>query len=377
MTPNAPSSRPLRVLVDAAILKPDLMGIRTYIVGMLSGLARQADVEVVVATSRPEDLEGAGELEVVTLPSGVQDFRRRAVWRERFLDGLVSRTRTDIVLAPVPELPFRRLRVPAIIVVHDVTQILAPALMGRLRWLRATLDLPRATSAASAVVCVSHATLAMLHSTVGVDPTRCVVIPEGPQLLLATDHDEGSLETEPFFLYAGTLLRHKNLPTLLRAFALTDPAIPARLVMVGPASDRELGELHRLREELGLGDRIVHRGLVSTEELGRLYADAVAVVSPSLQEGFGLPLLEAMAAGAPAIVSDLPAFREVGGDAARYVVEPLNPRRWREKLCELAGDVELRRTLGVRGREQARHFTWETVGQRFADLAFSVAGRPR
>lgn len=362
------SSRPLRVLVDAAILKPDLMGIRTYIVGVVSALSRRTDVELIVATSRPEYLPTGMGLEVIVLPRGVQDFRRRAVWRERSLHRLVSRTGADVVLAPVPELPLRRLSVPAIIVVHDVTQILAPALMGRLRWLRAMLDLPRTCSAASVIVCVSHATLVMLHSTVGVDPARCVVIPEGPQLLGEEGNDARARDAEPFFLYTGTLLRHKNVPTLLRAFALADPAIPARLVMVGPASSREMAELNHLRDELRLGDRIVHLGLVTPKRLTELYADALALVSPSLQEGFGLPLLEAMAAGTPALVSDLPAFREVGGDAARYVAEPLDPRRWHAELAELCDDAESRRTLGARGRERAQRFSWQSVGERFADV---------
>lgn len=371
------SSRPLRVLVDAAILKPDLMGIRTYVVGVVSALSRRPDFEVIVATSRPEDLPTGLGLEVIALPAHVQDFRRRALWRERNLHRLVAEARAEVLLAPVPELPVRRLPVPAVMVVHDVTQILAPALMGRLRWLRATLDLPRACAAASVVVCVSHYTLATLHSTVGVDPARCVVIPEGPQVSTNGAPRGESPDTDPFFLYAGTLLRHKNLTTLLRAFVPGDPTLPARLLMVGPASPQELGALDRLRDELGVTDRVVHLGLVTSERLAELYADALAVVSPSLHEGFGLPLLEAMAAGTPALVSELPAFRELAGDAARYVDEPLDPGRWRTELVELCADAESRRALAARGRERARRFSWESVGERFAELLLSVGPRAR
>ncbi len=374
---TAPSPRPLRVLVDAAILKPDLMGIRTYIAGIVSGLSRRPDIELIAATSRPQDLPVAAGLEVVELARGVQDFGRRAVWRERSLHRLVVRTRADAVLAPVPELPLRRLPVPSIMVVHDVTQVLAPALTGRLRWVRSTLGLPRACAAASRVVCVSNATLATLHSTVGVDPARCVVIPEGPQLLAAPGLPGAAREAEPFFLYAGTLLRHKNVPTLVRAFAAGEGAVPARLLLVGPASPEEIAELDRLRDNLGIGERVVHLGLVSPARLAELYAGALALVSPSLHEGFGLPVLEAMSVGTPALVSELPAFRELAADAARYVAEPLDPDRWRAELAALCRDAELRDTLSSRGRERARHFTWESVAERFTRLLFVVASRPR
>jgi len=372
---SAPTGRPLRVFVDAAILKPGLMGIGTYVAGVVYGLSHLPGIELIVATSRPEDLPAAPRLEVVELPRGVQDFGRRALWRERSLAGLLARTRADVLLAPVPELPLRRLRVPAVMVVHDVTQVLAPALSGRLRWLRATVGLPRACSVAARVVCVSHATLGMLHSTVGVDPDRCVVIPEGPQALTAPETARVAGDAEPFFLYAGTLLPHKNVRTLVRAFAVTGGAVPARLVLVGPASEEEAAGLDRLRDELGLGERVVHLGLVSPQRLAELYAGALALVSPSLHEGFGLPLLEALSAGTPALVSELPAFRELAGDAARYVAEPLDPNRWRVELVTLCRDAELRRTLSSRGVERARGFTWEDVGERFARVLCAVAGR--
>ncbi len=366
-------SRPLRVLVDAAILRPDLLGIRTYIDGVVSALSHRADLEVIVATSHPEDLPVDPGVEVIALPRHVQDFGRRALWRERSLHDLVRGTKADVVLAPVPELPVRRLPVPAVMVVHDVKQILAPALGGRLRWLRATLDLPRACAAASVVVCVSHSTLAALHSTVRVDPARCVVIPEAPQLSLDARSRSGhSRDADPFFLYAGALMPHKNVSTLLRAFAPGEPSLRARLVMVGSASLPELRALDRLREELGIGDRVVHLGPVTPERLGELYADALALVSPSLHEGFGLPVLEAMAAGTPALVTELPAFRELAADAARYVVEPLDPGRWRAELARLCDDPAERRALGDQGRERARRYSWERVGERFAEVLLTL-----
>src|SRR4029077_12889573 len=126
----------VRVFVDAAIVKPELGGIATYVAGVVRGLAAQPDISVSVATSAPERLTEVGDVEVLPLAESVRSFPKRVAWRERALPGLLRSHRADILLAPTIELPARRLPVPSIMVVHDLGPLQAPGLYGWGRWVR-------------------------------------------------------------------------------------------------------------------------------------------------------------------------------------------------------------------------------------------------
>src|SRR5262249_58342879 len=135
-------------------------------------------------------------------------------------------------------------------------------------------------------------------------------------------------------LCAGALEPHKNAALAVQAIALSSGG--TRLVMCGTWSSRRLARLRRLAGAVGVADRIELAGLVSDGHLAALRAAAVAVLVPSLKEGFGLPVIEAMAAGTPVLASDTPALREAGGDAARYL-PPGDPAAWAAAIDELAG----------------------------------------
>jgi GT2 family glycosyltransferase/glycosyltransferase involved in cell wall biosynthesis len=365
--------RRLRVLVDAGNLKPGQGGIRTYTMGLIRALAHEPRLELVVAASVPEVAQ-LGPLELVPLSQSTQSVAGRALWRERRLASLAKRARADIVVAPVPELPFRRLSVPTVVVVHDVGPFVAPAFYTRSKRLRYEATLRHACSRATAIVCVSQATMIALRGATGIDAARCVVIGEGPQLLGEVD-GPASPQEDPYLLYVGSLDPRKNVTTLLAAVLDAEPALPARLVITGPS---EPGEIERLRLDTRRGHaRVEHRGFVDSAELARLYRSAVGVVLPSLHEGFGLPVLEAFNAGVPVVASDIPSVREIAGDGALYVTSPLDPACWRKALRELCGDTALRDRLRADGRAVAKTYTWESVASRFAQLlaATSTGGR--
>jgi len=360
--------RRVRVLVDAANLKPGQGGIRTYTMGLIRALAKEPRLSVVVATSLPEVAE-LGDVEVVALDPSTQSVVGRALWRERRLPGLVEQTRADVLVAPVPELPFRRLDVPTIVVVHDVGPFVAPAFYTRNKRMRYTATLRHACSRATAIVCVSNATLVGLRGAIGADPDRCVVIGEGPQPLVRPAAD-GAGTDDPFVLYVGSLDPRKNVDTLVSAVVEAVPPLPARLVIAGPA---ERGERERLPLSRGR-DRVEHLGFVDAATLASLYRSCLAVVLPSLYEGFGLPVLEAFAAGAPVVTSDIPTAREIAGDAALYVPRPLDPASWADALRTVASDDALRARLREAGAGVAAEYTWPAVGRAFAELVAATAG---
>jgi glycosyltransferase involved in cell wall biosynthesis/GT2 family glycosyltransferase len=362
--------RPLRVLVDATNLKPGQGGIRTYTIGLLEALAAQPELSLVVATSVLEVAE-LGPMELVPVSARTQGVAARALWRERNLSSLARSLHADVVLTPVPELPLRQLPVPSVVVVHDVGPLVAPAFYSLPKKLRYQAFLPRTCRAASAVVCVSEATLEGLRTATGTDPRRCEVIGEGPQLLDgATEHQ--SVE-EPYLLYVGSLDPRKNVDTLVDAFVAADPPLAAKLFIVGPTEPRSMSALKRRIARRGLDDRVRHLGFVGPERLAVLYRGASALVLPSLYEGFGLPVLEAMKIGTPVVASDIAPLREVAGDAALYVSRPLDAEAWRGALARISLDPALRDELSGRGAMAATRFSWANVGRRFSDLLHRVA----
>jgi glycosyltransferase involved in cell wall biosynthesis len=170
---------------------------------------------------------------------------------------------------------------------------------------------------------------------------------------------------EPYFLYVGNIKRHKNVPLLLRAFGRVTDRIPHKLVLIG--RHEGLRADPSVAEEIArLGARAIFVGEVSKPLVQRYVAHAEALVTASLYEGFGLPPLEAMAAGCPCIVSRAGSLPEICGDAALYC-DPTDEASVATQLLALAGDASLRETLIARGRAQAKLFSWDKAAAIIAE----------
>lgn len=178
----------------------------------------------------------------------------------------------------------------------------------------------------------------------------------------------------PYFLFVSTLEPRKNVPFLLEVYAraAAEGNLPHRLVLVGTPgwlSD----PVFETAERLALGDRVVFAGSVPPEDLSTYYRYATLFLFPSLYEGFGLPPLEAQAAGAPVVASDTSSLPEVLGDGA-VLLPPDDADAWAEAIIGLAGDEERRRELAERGRKNARRFSWEKTARATLAVYSSVAG---
>ena len=361
----------LRVFVDGAIMKPQLGGIATYTSELANALARRSDAAVCVATSTRTGLAPSPALDTIELPPSVRGFARRLVWRERHLTALVSAWNASVVLAPTVELPIRGLPVPAIMVVQDVGAVQMPELYGRLRWLRFAAGIPLACRRADHVVCTSHATLAALRASVRPFDTQCTVIGAAGRALPQMPRAPRAL---PYILNIGSMLAHKNVRTLVEA--LDDPALSdAELLLAGPLNEHERVRFNAWRDATKVPSRVKHLGFVSAAELANLYAGAAVVALPSLYEGFGLPLLEAMQCGAPAVASSIPAHREVGGDAAIYVEQPLNSTDWARALAAVIRTPDLGEALSRKGHDRASGITWDRIAEEMVTLMRDVVAR--
>jgi alpha-1,3-rhamnosyl/mannosyltransferase len=183
----------------------------------------------------------------------------------------------------------------------------------------------------------------------------------------------------PFALYVGGISPNKNLAMLIRAFARSGArAQGAQLLLVGDyLSDGFKGnyaELKALVAELELGSQVVFTGFVPDEELCRLYNTCTLFVMPSLDEGFGLPAIEAMACGRPVIVSSGNSLEEVVGDAG-LTVDPNNAEELAAAMDRLFCSEDLRRSLGVRAIRRASEFSWETAARQLLEVFERARGR--
>jgi glycosyltransferase involved in cell wall biosynthesis len=176
--------------------------------------------------------------------------------------------------------------------------------------------------------------------------------------------------TGPYLLYVGTLHPRKNLVRLVQAFArllrtgdlgTTGPASSLQLVLAGQKG-WFYEEIYAQVRKLDLVDHVVFTGYVPDADLPSLLSGALAFVFPSLYEGFGLPVLEAMACGVPVVCSDASSLPEVAGQAA-LLADPLDTEAWAEALGQVVADQDLRRTLAERGLERVRRFSWRQTAQ--------------
>jgi glycosyltransferase involved in cell wall biosynthesis len=263
-----------------------------------------------------------------------------------------------------------------VVTVHDLAFEHLPGTFPR-RW-RALYrsGLAAAVRRADAIVTPSRSTAEDVLSRTRVDPAKLHVVPLAaslPRSTLAVEDVLARLKIPgPYVLFVGTLEPRKNLVRLIRAYrrAAAGGVVHA-LVLAGP-----LGWQHeRLMRELALRGpgEIVMTGAIDDDALDALYRAADLFVYPSLFEGFGLPVLEAMARGIPAIVSATTSLPEVAGDAA-IAVDPRSIRELAAAIARVLGDVDLAEDLASRGRARATRFSWAETARRTYAVYTEVVG---
>lgn len=248
-------------------------------------------------------------------------------------------------------------RIPTAIVVHDTIAWEAPAsVQRRARWIERATIRP-ALRRARALICVSESTRTDLVGRFPSARGKATVAPLGAT---ARFRQEQRSERSGFVLCVATLEPRKNLARAIQAHTRLPPPIRRDhpLVIAG-ARGWEHDELHRSAAAAGVE---VVTG-PSDDQLADLYAGCCVFLFPSLYEGFGLPLLEAMSAGAACVTSNVSSLPEVGGDAVHYV-DPTSVDAIHEAISELLGSPELRRELGEKARARAAGFSWDRTAER-------------
>lgn len=272
---------------------------------------------------------------------------------------------TDFVLPPT------RPSTHTLLTVHDLTFVRVPnAASPRLK---AYLDavVPRSVAAANHILADSHATKADLIESYATPEDKITVLHSGVDRRFRRVDDaaiEGALrkfglERARYVLSVGTVQPRKNYSRVIKALAaLREVGLDLHYVIAGASGWLE-DEMRRTIKGARMKDRVHLLGLVDDCELPALYSGARMLAMASLYEGFGLPVLEAMACGAPVIASNLSSLPEVAGNAA-LLVDPYDTAAIREAILKLETDTECRRRLIAAGHEQARRFTWTRAARR-------------
>ncbi len=313
--------------------------------------------------------------EVVTAPVG-KARSLRVLSENSWLAEQCRRRRVDVVHHFGGTVPLVGTH-PSVVTVHDVQPLDHPENFGLVKRAYLGAMLPWSVRRADAIVTVSEFCRERLVERLGAEPDRVAVLP-APVDASAGDA-EMSLSavapdlSRPFVLYPAVTYPHKNHAVVLRALAiLAESGVEVELVATGATGPLD-SELDRLADKLGVGDRWHRLGRMPTPVLDGLYRQALSLVFPSRYEGYGLPVVEAMARGCPVIAADAAALPEVVGSGGRLVA-PDDEAGWAAAIRELAVDPSARVRLGAAGVSRVGELAERDPAGELCDLYTRVVG---
>ena len=351
------------VAVDANPLTRHVhTGTEVYARELLSRLPGAVpEVDWVLYASRPTSNGGSGGRPPAFRPPDLTVLPRRRLWSQTRLPMELRRRRPDLFFAPAHVVPFLA---PGrtLTTVHDLAYEHVPEAYGRRQRGYLQLTTRWAVRRCEVLLTVSESTRRDLAERYGADEARVRVVPPGvaPAGPVAPPARLAELGVrEPYVLHVGRVEPRKNQAAALGAVE----RIPGlTLVSAGPVVDESLAA--RLRSS----PHAILLGRVTDTDRERLYASASALVFPSLYEGFGFPVLEAMARGLPVVTVPTSSLREVGGEAALYAEGPDDVDGLASALERALDDSALRRRLIAAGRKRAAGYTWARTAEGVADV---------
>lgn len=296
----------------------------------------------------------------------------RILWEQALLPNALHQQGAELVHGLVNVLPLAS-RLPGVVTVHDLSFVRFPDKFPLAKRSYLTALCRASAHRARQIIAVSQQTAKDLVTFFGIPAARITVVYNGvqPRFTPGTPEEAHSFRQdhdlpERFLLYLGTLEPRKNLTRLVQAFGLWRAQAghggeDVRLVLAG-AKGWYYTEIFQQVQELGLTDQVLFPGYIPDDELPDWYRAATAFVYPSLFEGFGLPLLEAMACGTPVVCSTAPSLLEVVGESA-LVVPAQELTQLAAALGQILADVGIREELSQSGIEQASHFSWQRTAR--------------
>jgi glycosyltransferase involved in cell wall biosynthesis len=355
-----------RVLVDATAVPADRGALGRYVDGLIAALGT-AGANLAVACQRADEerysrlVPDAG---VVAGPTAIAHRAARLAWEQTGLPMAAQQVDADVIHAPHYSMPLRPPE-PTVVTIHDLTFFTEPSLHTAVTAAFFKSAIRTAVRRASRLIVPSKATRDELVRVLGADPTRIDVAYHGVDHSLfhrptpekvGQVSDRLGLHGKSYIAYLGALEPRKNVPALITAWAeaVADIEEPPALVLGGGSGWSE--EVDTAVAAVPAHLRLVRPGYLRFTDLPGYLGGAMAVAFPSRGEGFGLPVLEAMACGAPVLTTHRTSLPEVGGDAVAYTEPDVDSIR--DALRALIADPARREALGTAGEARSQEFTW-------------------
>ena len=280
-------------------------------------------------------------------------FKVPAIYREQ----VQKQQMADLLFSPIAEAPLGA-RCRFVVTIHDLVPLRFPQLSPSLTWLYRHY-VPRVLSAAEHIICDARATADDLVRFYDLPAKKITPIP----LAYDAEHFRPlQVERRNYFLILGRHAPYKNVATAISAFSKLPDLSDYELWIAGPSDPRYTPTLETQAQTLGLAGRVQFLNYVPYSQLPILLNQAMALVFPSLWEGFGLPALEAMACGTPVIASNLASIPEVTGEAA-LLIDPTCEAALTDAMIQVMQDAQLQECLKLAGLQRATQFSWRQTGQ--------------
>ncbi|MEB3212191.1 MAG: glycosyltransferase family 1 protein [Leptolyngbyaceae bacterium] len=347
------------LIVNLAFLNQQPTGLMTYGVNVISHLR---SLTPTLLTPQPFPEEHTYSIPAtMTADQGSKGHARRLVWTQIQLPAIYRQLDASLLFSPIPEAPLGT-RTRYVVTVHDVIPLRFPKRFSPLT-LYSRYYVPHVLRQAQHILANSTATAEDVVKFFGIPASSITPIP------LAYDAAHFRVLDVPkknYFLVLGRPDPHKNIHRVLDAFAQL-PHSDTELWLAGTPDPKLTPQLLIHADELGIRQRVKVLDYVPYAELPKLLNQAIALVFPSLWEGFGLPVLEAMACGTPVITSTLSSLPEVAGDAA-LLVDPYRGGAIAQAMHTILSDETAQRDLRTAGLQRVKHFSWEQTGRHTKDV---------
>jgi len=344
------------LIVNLSILFERPTGIATY-AGQVMPYLKPLNPTLLTAQNYP-DFNCHKIPANLTPLQGSSGHLRRLLWTQFKIPLLYKELHSSLLFSPVPEAPLEK-SCRSVVMVHDLIPLRFPKLTSPLfPYFR--YYVPQVLQNALHIVCNSQATAKDIVDFYGIKREKITSIP------LGYDPEHFKPQVTPsrglYFLYVGRQDPYKNLHRLIAAFAALPSKEDYQLYLVGTCDHRYSPQLVEIAKTLGVQEQVKFLDYVSYEQLPLLYSQALALVFPSLWEGFGIPVLEAMACGAPIITSNISSLPEVVGDAG-ILVDPYSVSAITAALDTVAKDELGRSQMRSLSLKRAAQFSWQSTGE--------------
>ena len=346
------------ILINLSMIFDKPTGISNYALNIAQHLS---DLDPILLTAKQQNNFSCYPIPSNMTPAeGSKGHWRRLLWTQWQLPRIYQQLNANLIYSPIPEAPLYS-KARYVVMCHDLIPLRFPNLFSPLtNYFRYVV--PLVLQQAEHIICNSAATAKDIHHFYGISPHKITPI------LLAYDakhfYPRQKTETDrPYFLYLGRHDPYKNIRALIAAFTALKDKKNYQLWIAGSTDKRFTPQLKQQVLELNLQAQVKFIDYVSYENLPNIISNAIALVSPTLWEGFGLTVLEAMACGTPVITSNLASLPEVVGDAA-ILINPNNRLEITNAMAELVENRETRSHFSNLSLERAKLFSWAKTGQK-------------